>query len=182
MVLRTMARTRVEFDPDVDIHGGELIAGRPVLITSGHFLLNVTMSRPLFDEGRELTVTFGRPREPVYYFGTTVPLPSLLISPYILLHMRRAMAKGSVGFLIAESATPEKDWLAIETAVGTRYVSPVLFAYVTRTATPLVFGATYLSPSGRLTITYEKPQATDANGMFAEYCDFLRRHVARVVR
>lgn len=182
MVLRTMTRTRVQFDPDLDIYGRELIEGRPVLITSGHFLLNVAMSRPVFDAGGTFTLTFGVPRETVYYFGTTVPVPYHLASPYLFLHMRRSMADGSVGFMIPETATPEKDWPRIETAAGPRYVSPALFTFVARTRTPLVFGATYLSRSGRLTITYEQPRATDAAGMMAEYCDFLRRQVAAVVR
>lgn len=182
IVLRTMTRTRVQFDPELDIHGGELIEGRPVLITSGHFLLNLAMSRPVFDAGGKFTLTFGLPREPVYYFGTIVPIPYHLASPYLFLHMRRSMANGSVGFMIPETATPEKDWLRIETAAGPRYVSPALFTFVARTRTPLVFGATYLSPGGRLTITYEQPRTTDAEGMIAEYCDFLRRQVAAVVR
>ena len=182
MVLRTMTRARVEFDPDVHIVGRELVDGPPVLIVSAHFLLDSAMSRWMFDAGRQFTVSLAGPREPMYYCGTTVPLPHHYAGPMLFLQLRRALAAGHIGFVAVEESEPHENWEEVETAAGRRYVSPAVFAFVARTGTPIVFGATYLSPEGRLTVTYEKPRAADAEGLMAEFCDFLRRHAAAVVR
>jgi hypothetical protein len=182
MMVRTMTRARVEFDPDVDIVGKELVAGPPVLIVSAHFLLNGAMTRWMIDSGRRLTMTLAGPREPMYYFGTTVPRDYHYAGPLLFLHMRRTLAEGGIGFVIAEESEPHENWLEVETAAGHRYVSPAVFTFAARTHTPIVFGATYLSPEGRVTVTYEQPRSTTAEAMTEEFCDFLRRHAAQVVR
>ncbi|MFL6248226.1 MAG: hypothetical protein ACJ74H_19535 [Thermoanaerobaculia bacterium] len=182
MVIRMMTRARVEFDPDVDVIDEELIAGAPVLIVSAHFLLNVAMTRVILDAGGRMTGSVAAPREPVYYWGTTVPLPHLYVSPLLFLQLRRTLAEGSVVFVTAEEAEPHENWVAVDTAAGRRYVSPAVFSFIARTRMPAVFGATYLSPEGRLTITYEQPRGTTADAMCAEFCEFLRRHAAAVMR
>ena len=182
MVMRTMTRARVEFDPDVNVIGKELVSGRPVLIVSAHFLLNVAMSRSILEAGGRFTGSVAGPREPLYYFGTTIPLPHLYAGPLLFLQLRRTLAEGSYGFLTAEESEPHENWVAVDTAAGRRYVSPAVFSFVARTHLPIVFGATYLSREGRLTITYEQPRGTTAEALTAEFCDFLRRHAAQVVR
>ncbi|HEU4889847.1 MAG TPA: hypothetical protein VFV49_18330 [Thermoanaerobaculia bacterium] len=183
MVLRTMTRARVEFNPEVEVRGGDLIAGRAVLIVSGHFLLNIHMSRMLFDAGRRFTAILGGPREPMYYFGTTVPIDFHYADSNVFLRMRQTLSEGSgVGFAIAELGTRQENWIEVRTVAGPRYVSKAAFAFAARTRTPVVFGATYLNPEGRVTITYEEPQATDGEGLTAEFCEFLTRHAAAVVR
>jgi hypothetical protein len=183
MVLRTMTRARVEFDPEPEVVGAELVADRPVLIISGHFLLNIHMSRLMFNAGRRFTATLGGPREPMYYLGTTVPLPFLFADAQLFLRMRKTLKEGDgVGFVIAELGIPHENSIEVQTVVGPRYVSKAAFAFAVRTRTPVVFGATYLNAEGRVRITFEEPHATDCDAMTAEYCEFLRRHAAQVVR
>ncbi len=183
MVLRSMTRARVEFDPQFEVVGGELVADRPVLIISGHFLLNIHMSRMMFDAGRRFTPALGGPREPMYYFGTTVPLPFHFVDAHLFLRMRQTLKEGrGVGFMIAEAVEREENWIEVATAAGPRYVSNAAFAFAVRTKTPVVFGATYINAEGRVRITFEEPRGTDCETMTAEYCEFLQRHAAAVMR
>jgi hypothetical protein len=97
--------------------------------------------------------------------------------------LRRTLADGNIGLVTVEVVDdPDDDWIVVNTVVGPRYVSPAVFTFASRTGTPLVFGATYLNPEGRLMVTYEQPQAKDAEGLKDEFCEFLRRHAAAVVR
>jgi hypothetical protein len=89
MMLRVLARSRVRFDPDIDVRGRELFPDTPALIVSGHFLLNGHMTRWMFDAGREMTVVLGRDRETMYYSGTRRPVAQLIVGPSVLLQMRR---------------------------------------------------------------------------------------------
>lgn len=183
IVMRTMTRAKVEFIPEIEVRGYELLADRPVLIVSGHFLLNIAMSRLIMDSGRSYYATLAGPREPMYYLGTFVPLDFIYAGPHLFFQLRRTLAKGHVGFLTAEVVDePLEHWIEVDTVAGRRYVSPAVFTFAARTRTPLVFGATYLSPEGRLTITFEEPRAMEAGALTAEFCEFLRRHAAAVVR
>ncbi len=182
MTLRTMTRARVPFDPELHVVGKELVAERPVLIVSAHFLLNIAMSRWMLDAGRQFTVSIAGPREPMYYFGSHVPLPHYYAGPMLFLQLRRVLTEGGIAFVVAEESEPHEHWLEVETAAGRRYVSPAVFSFVSRTQTPIVFAATYLSPEGLLTTTYEQPHGANADALTAEFCDFLRRHAAAVVR
>lgn len=183
MLLRSMTRARVEFVPDVEVRGYEHVSDRPVLIVSGHFLLNVTMSRLIMNSGRRFFGSLAGPREPMYYHGTTVPLDVLYVGPHIFFQLRRTLKDGNIGFVTVEVVDdPHDDWITVETVVGRRYVSPAVFSFASRTGTPLVFGATYLNPAGRLTVTYEVPREKSAEGLRDEFCRFLQKHAAAVVR
>ena len=182
MLLRSMTRARVEFVPDVEVRGYEHVAGRPVLIVTGHFLLNITMSRLIMDSGRRMFFSLAGPREPMYYHGTIVPLDVLYASPYLLFQLSQTLADGHVGSLAVEAEDPHDDWIVVETVAGPRYVSPAIFTFASRTGMPLVFGATYLNRERRLTVTYEVPREKDGAELTAEFCRFLQKHAAAVVR
>jgi hypothetical protein len=186
MVLRSMTRARVLFNPDIEVRGYEHLADRPVLIVSAHFLLNVTMSRLILESGRRFVACLAGPREPMYYLGTETPLHHIFVTPRLFVQLRQTLGDGHVAFLIPEvmDTPPDStdDWRVVDTVVGPRHVSPAVFAFASRTRTPVVFGATYLNPEGRLTITYEQPQAQDSEGLRDEYCRFLQKHAAAVIR
>jgi hypothetical protein len=182
VVLRTMTRARVEYRPEVRFQGRELVPDGPVMILSGHFLLNVLTTRWIADAGRRLTAGLGGPREPMYYAGTTVPLDIAYAGSQMFVQMRRKIAAGDVLFLTIEVPVPHPEWLAVDTAAGRRYVSPATFAFAERTGTPVVFLATYLDADGHPQGVYERPRSTDAEAMAAEFCEFLRRHVGAVGR
>ncbi|MDP9195020.1 MAG: hypothetical protein M3P06_25265 [Acidobacteriota bacterium] len=182
MVLRMMTRARVKFDPDVEILGRELLPDGAFLIVSGHFLLNITMSRWIFDAGRRLTVSLGGPREPMYYSGTNVPLPYRYSGQQILVQLRTDLAEGSICFIAIEVDFTMEGWIAVDTLAGRRYVSSSAFAFAQRTATPVLFAATYLNGEGRLVVTYERPHSDDPAAMTDEFVEFLQRHIAAIER
>src|SRR5688572_9358773 len=63
MTLRTMTRARVEFVPEVEIRGIELLPAGPCLLAGAHFLLNIAMTRWFHDHGRRYIGSVGGPRE-----------------------------------------------------------------------------------------------------------------------
>jgi hypothetical protein len=183
IVLRTMTRARVTFDPDVEIIGRELLPDGACLIVGAHFLLNIAMTRWIFDDGRRYTGIVGGPREPVYYFGTTEPLTFRYPGPQILVQLRRELVAGNICFVALDMLSPAGgDWTVFDTAVGARYVSPAAILFAQRIGTPVVFAATYVNPEGRIMVTYERPQSDDPAAMTAEFCRFLQRHIAAVER
>ena len=99
----------------------------------------------MFDAGRRYTISLGGPREPMYYSGTNVPLPYRYSGQQILVQLRTDLAAGSICFIAIEVDVPTEDWIAVDTVAGRRYVSPAAFAFAQRTATPLLFAATYLN-------------------------------------
>jgi hypothetical protein len=180
IVLRTMTRARVEFDPELRIVSGELAGEGRLLILSGHFLLNVLSTRWLFDSGRPITAGLGGPREPMYYSGTTIPLPFVYAGPRMFVQLRRTIAEGSAGFITIEVPVPHDGWVVAETAAGRRYISPAIFTFAERTGTRVIFVATYLDRDGRVTVTFEQPHAKEAAAMTNEFREFLERHAGSV--
>jgi hypothetical protein len=182
MVLRTMTRARVQFDPEVEVRGRELLPEGGVLTVTGHFLLNILMTRWMFDAGRRFTAALGGPREPMYYFGTTEPLPHRFSGPQILVQLRSDLAAGNICSVAIESPIAYENWIPFDTAAGRRYLSPTAFAFVRRTGTPVIFAATYLSPEGRVVVTYERPHSEDPAARTDEFREFLQRHIAAIER
>lgn len=182
MVLRTMTRAGVEFDVDLDVRGRELLPEEGVLVVSGHFLLNVMMTRWIHDAGRHFVAGLGGPREPMFVAGTRVPLDHVFSGPQVFLQLRKKLAAGAVAFITIEVAVEQEGWVAVDTVVGRRYVSPATFAYAARTGTPVLFAATHLDEGGRLVVAYERPGSNDPQGMTREFCGFLARQVAAVGR
>jgi hypothetical protein len=181
IVLRTMTRARVQFDPELRFKGRELVEEGPLLIVSGHFLLNILSMRWTFDAGRTVIAALGGPREPMYYPGTTVPLDILYAGPQMFVQLRNSIAARAATFITIEVPVPH-DWFVAHTVVGRRYISPATFAFAERTATPVVFVATYLDDAGRVTATYERPRSSEAGPMTAEFGEFLARHAGAVER
>lgn len=182
IILRAMTRARVLFDPRYEVIGRELVANRPVLIISAHFLLNIHMSRMIQDEGRRFFASLGGPREPMYYFGTREPLDFHFADATLFVRVRKTIAQGHVAFVIAELEQPCPDWSEVKTVAGSRYVSPAVFGFVERTRIPAVFGVTYLNANGQVTMTFEAPKTSEGKAMQAEFCEFLARHAAAVQR
>lgn len=182
MVLRTMTRARVKFDPDVEVRGRELLPEGGVLIVTGHFLLNILMTRWTFDAGRRFTAVLGGPREPMYYFGTNEPLPYRILGPQILVQLRSDLASGNICSVAIESPVAFENWIPFDTAAGRRYLTPTALAFAKRTGAPVIFSATYLSPEGRVVTTYERPDSDDPAAMTDELIEFLQRHIAAVER
>jgi hypothetical protein len=182
MVLRAMTRARVRFDPEIARIGAEVIPDGPVLLVSGHFQLNIMMSRSVYDVGRTYTIALGGSREPMYYLGTTEPIGKVYSGPQLFVQMRRILTGRSVVLITIEEPVLHEDWVPLDTVVGRRYVSPATFAFALRTGTPIVFAATHLDDKGRVTSSFERPRSTDGAGMTEEFCEFLRKHVAAVKR
>jgi hypothetical protein len=182
ILLRTMTRAGVEFNVDIDIHGRELIPESGVFMVTGHFLLNIMMTRWIYDAGRHFIPGLGGPREPMFSAGTRVPLDHVFSSPRIFARVRQKIAAGSIVFLTIEVPVPQEGWIAVETVAGTRYVSPATFTYAARTGTPVVYAATYLDERGRLCVFYELPRSEDPETMAREFYAFLQRHAAAVGR
>lgn len=183
MMLRCMTRARVEFDPTVIVHGREHLQDGALIVVSGHFLLNVTLSRVLYDAGRLLTMVLGMPREPIYYFGTTKPISFRYSAPQLFLQLRTFLAREEVVFITVEQTIrQDAEWIEVETSEGMRYVSPAAFAFAAKTGIPLVFSATHVDEQGRIHLTIEKPLSREPAEMAAEFCDFLKKRVAAIDR
>lgn len=183
MTLRTMTRARVEFVPEVEMRNVELLPDGPCILAGAHFLLNIAMTRWFHDHGRHYIGNVGGPREPVYYFGTTVPLTFRYAGPQVLVQMRRDLAAGHTSFIAVEAEFQYgEDWIAVETVIGRRYVSPKSFMFGKRTGSPIIFVATHLDHDGRIVVTFERPQSDDPAVMTAEYCKFLQWHIGAVER
>ena len=183
MVLRSLTRARVQFDPTVVVHGREHLHNGALIVVSGHFLLNITLSRVLHEAGRLMTVVLGMPREPIYYFGTKKPLPYRYSAPQLFLQLRTFLAREEVVFITVEQTEKlDADWIDVETREGMRYVSPAAFSFAAKTGIPLVFSATHVDARGRIHLTIEKPLSREPAEMTAEFCEFLRKRVAAIDR
>lgn len=182
MVLRTMTRRVVEFDVDMEVQGRELLRDGPLIVVSGHFLLNIGISRVLYDNGRSMTAALGLPREPIYYLGTKVRVPFRYSGPQMFLQLRKILGENGVCFITVEQPIPHEEWMEVETVAGKRYVSPATFAFAARTGTPLVFSAVHLDRERRLSLTIEQPRSRKPEAMAAEFCEFLRKHAAAIAR
>jgi hypothetical protein len=182
LVLRTMTRSRVRFDPDIEVRGRELFPAGPALIVSGHFLLDVHMTRWLFDAGRDLTVVLGGEREPMYYSGTLRPLERILVGPSVLLQMRSRLAEGSSVFIDIESGRMNDGWIPVDTAAGTRWTSIKPLRFAKRIGVPVIFASTIIDERGRMVVTYVRPSSDDPEVMLREFGEFLRAEAARVAR
>jgi hypothetical protein len=182
MVLRTMTRAQVAFDPEVLWKGSAFDFDQAALFVGGHYLLNITMSRRFHDAGKRLALVVAAPREPVYYFGTPAPIENIYGGTQMFVQIRNKLREGASIFFTIEDAEQRDGYAACETVAGTRYVSRAALQFALRVGAPLIFAATYLDAEGRITVTLEKPRTTDAEGLTAEYRDFLRRHVAAVRR
>jgi hypothetical protein len=182
MVLRALARSRVRFNPDIDVRGRELFPDTPALIVSGHFLLNGHMTRWMFDAGRDMTAVLGGERETMYYSGTLRPVAQLIVGPLVLLQMRRSLAEGSNVFIDIESGRMNEGWTPVETAAGTRWTSIKPLQFAKRIGVSVIFASTIIDERGRLVVTYVRPSSDDPDVMLCEFGEFLRDAAARVAR
>jgi hypothetical protein len=182
MMLRVLARSRVRFDPDIDVRGRELFPDTPALIVSGHFLLNGHMTRWMFDAGREMTAVLGGERETMYYSGTLRPVAQLIVGPSVLLQMRRRLAEGSSVFIDIESGRMNEGWTPVDTAADTRWTSIKPLKFAKRIGVPVVFASTLIDARGRMVVRYVRPSSDDPEVMLREFGEFLRDEAARVAR
>jgi hypothetical protein len=181
MLLRTMTRTGVLFDPQLDVDGGELLPPGAALIVSGHFHNDVLASRWLEDHGHPYTAVIGTPREPLFVAGTARPLDLLMVGPQVLVKIRGRLAQGRTVFIDLDESNPAGGWTPVDTVAGRRYVSGALFKFAERTRTPLLFAVVRFGGRRRVTLRFARPSANDAGTMLAEYCDFLRAEAAAVM-
>ena len=182
MMLRVLARSRVCFDPDIDVRGRELFPDKPALIISGHFLLNGHMTRWMLDAGRDMTAVLGRDRETMYYSGTLRPVAQLIVGPSVLLKMRRSLAEGSSVFIDIEAGRMNEGWTPVETAAGTRWISIKPLQFAKRIGVPVIFASTIVDERGRMVVTYVRPSSDDPDVTLREFGEFLRNEAARVAR
>jgi len=180
MVLRTMTRTGVPFVPDFGVRGGELVPPGPVLVASGHFLLNIMMSRWFEERGHPFTVVVGGPREPMFIAGTRVAVDLVQAGPDVLLRVRGRLAQGRTVFVNLEQLLPHEGWTTVDTAAGRHYVSSSVLRFAERTRTALIFAAVHFDENRRVTLTFARPSAGDAATMMADYCAFLAAEAAKV--
>jgi hypothetical protein len=182
IMLRLLARSRVRFDPDIEMRGRELFPDEPTLIVSGHFLLNVHMTRWMFDAGRDMTAVLGGEREPMYYSGTLRDLGRIIVGPLVLQQMRSHLLKGSDVFIDIESGRMNEGWTPVETAAGTRWTSIKPLQFAKRIGVPVIFASTIIDERGRMVVTYVRPSSDDPEVMLREFGEFLRVEAARVAR
>lgn len=180
--MRTMTRAQVEFDPEVLWRGETVADDEPTLFIGGHYLLNITMSRRFHNAGRRFAIVVNSPREPVYYFGTKRPIENIYAGSRMFVQIRNRLRDRVSVFMTIEDEHRRDGFWPAETVVGTRHVSVGALQFAMRCGAPMMFAATYLDAEGRITTTLEKPHATDAESLAAEFGDFLQRHVAAVRR
>jgi hypothetical protein len=181
MMLRTMTRTGVRFAPEVDVRGAELVPPGGALIVSGHFLLNILLSRWLEDRGHPFTAVVGGPREPMFVSGTPQQLDLIQRKSDVLLAIRGRMARGRKVLLDVDQRIPQEDWPVVDTAAGRLHVSPVAFRFAERVRTPVLFAATRFD-GRRVMMTFARPSGDDAQTMRDDFCAFLRAEVAAIRR
>jgi hypothetical protein len=170
-----MVRLGVTFDPHVEIAGLELLPPGPAIFVSGHFMLNILLSRWMYDRGERVTIIHWRPGS-MRVIGTGVTIDALDTTPQVLLQVRSRLAGGAR--VVADvdnpaSATGE----ALYLPHGTVYVSDRIFRLAERLGVPVRFFATRIV-NGQARITIEQPTSGDADTMVREFRAFYLR-VAR---
>lgn len=180
MILRAMTRTRVPFDVDVVVRGGELVPPGAALLVSGHFLLNVLHSRWLYDRNDRGAVVVNGPREPLFDAGTDSPRDLLYGGPQVLVQIRGRLARGQKIFVDIEESRPHDGWISLDTAAGRRYVSPAIPRLAQRLGVPLVFLSTRFE-GDRIVLAFA-PLPADADAALAEFCRLLAAEVAQIAR
>jgi hypothetical protein len=170
IVLRAMTRIGVPFDPEVEVDGAELVPDGPAIFVSGHFMLNILMSRWLHDRGETVTIVRWRPPAGLTVIGTTERLDALDTTPAVLVQARRRLAAG--GKLIVDADGPDPAaGEALRLPQETVYVSDRIFRFAARIDVPVVFFATRFTARGpRLTL--RRPSAPDASTMTREFRAF----------
>ena len=184
-LLRMMTRAGVPFVPELHVRGGELVPAGPALVLSAHFLLDIMMSRWLEEHGHPFTAVFGIERERMFVAGTRRPLDKLRTGPQVLVEIRGRLARGRKVLVNIEqpTLTPDPAWLPFDVdGVGRTYVSPAALRFAERARVPVLFAVVRMDDHDRMTLTFARPSAEDAETMLADYCDFLRAEAAQVRR
>jgi hypothetical protein len=173
LVLRAMMRLGVTFDPRIEIEGLELLPPGPTIFVSGHFMLNILLSRWLHDRGERVTIIHWRPPPGMTVIGTDVAIDALDTTPNVLLQVRSRLAAG--GKVAADVDNPASDTgEALELPNGTVYVSDRLFRLAERLDVPVRFFWTRIV-DGRVRIMFVTPASAEATAMEREFREFYRK-------
>ncbi len=160
-VLRAATEFGCAFDVPLRVHGREAIPAGPALFASGHLYLAIAAVRFLCEQGRDVVLVRPTPEEH-RLIGTRTPMPIIPSTRHLFVQMRNALRGGtSVAAMLDDASTGELVIRrpAIEIAV--------------RSGIPIVFFKGDVAPDGAIDVTFERPRASDVEGIARELLEFL---------
>jgi len=177
-LLRSMNRDRIEFDPSLSVDGIDVVdearaSGRGLLLISGHFRLNLLLTRWLRDRGWRSHVVRQDPEDLLFIHGTREKQPYFLVSPHVLLSVRRALADGDAVIIDVDSTDPVAHGFTIDGL----HVSDAAPRAAARWNTTMAFLETRTNRGARVHAKITRGTADDLRGIFERWMRF--RHPER---
>lgn len=180
LVLRAMVRLGVPFDPVVDVDGASLVPDGPALFVSGHFMLNVLLSRWLHDRGEPVTIIHWRPPAGLRIIGTGTAIDALDVTPQVLLRIRGRLAEGRKVIVDVDGPDPASGQ-ALALPNDTVYVSDRVFRLAETLGVPVRFFFTHIV-DGRPRITFVRPSSPEAATAVREFRAFYLTAARKVAK
>lgn len=169
-LVRAMNRDAIEFDPDLDVRGGEII-DEPggLLLVSGHFRLAHLLVRYVHDRGRVGTMVRADPQDNLFVAGTRVPQAVLLRTPHVLVAIRDLLKRGEVVMLAIDSTEP----VAHGFTVGPVHVSDATLRVAERAGAAVAFYDARMI-GGRVRVTITRGGIRDIRPAFEKWLENRR--------
>jgi hypothetical protein len=181
LMLRTMIRLGVTFNPRIVVDGAELIPDGPALFAAAHLSLNLLMPRWLHDRGHNVSILTWRPERGATIMGSDVPVDAVdTTDARVFLYARTRLRQGRKVVMMPEAPAPFPGAIEVAAPLGTAYVSDAVFHLAERLRVPMIFFATRFD--GReVHMTVARPSADDSATMTREFGDFLLAETRRTV-
>lgn len=166
VLVRTMTYANVPFPNDIVLVGAEELRG-PAIIVSAHIFLNALLLRALVERGHRLAIPRTYPADPPWLAGSSIPLENLLISPTILVTLRRRLAGGEIAFINVDGAPQPTPW-----EVHGLYLSDAAVAFAKKIDVPLFFASTRVH-GGKVISELRRAHGLSVDQVMEELKDFL---------
>lgn len=183
LVLNTLTKNGIEFDPDLTVHGAEelermLAAGKGVLLISPHTVLSLLMLRFLHDAGHAPVVIAADPQMRIS--GTNVTAETLQPSPTFLVATRTRLRRGRLVCGMPDRGEPSAGrTIEFATANGQIILAPALLQVAARCRANVMF--LRVQVEGRAVVATMTPPPAEAAGstdaLTEAFIEFVRAHV-----
>ena len=182
LVLNTLTKNGIEFDPALNVSGTEeleriLAAGKGVLMISPHTVLSLLMLRFFHDAGYEPVVIAADPGMRIS--GTNVTAETLQPSPTFLVQTRTRLRRGRLVCGMPDRGEPTAGrTIEFATANGQIILAPALLQVAARCRANVMFLRVHVEEREIVATMTSPPAAADSTEALTEaFIEFIRAHV-----
>jgi hypothetical protein len=142
-ILQSMTNHGVEFDPVIEVRGGELIPQDGAIFLSGHFYLSFVFFRWLHDRNTPHSVFLVTGTDEWRILGTKTELQRLGRGNVSLVRVRRLLSDGELVIAAIDDCNYHAKWTKLDIPEREVYISEALIKFAHRSDTPIFFFDTY---------------------------------------